>query len=307
MTSGKPRVGMLKKLWRNVTQDRHHATARQSMVMGSSVLLGVLLDLVGLMELRRQPLAGLLAQRLLDEFARVPARRTGKASGLHGGFALGTDDDLDDSAHAAPHYVDCQLDGTVAQFGFGDGVALTTSFRCGAFDGIRLQELIELFLLAPMASVVVVFELAGVRVADHRIPPAREVHAEASGATTEELERTIDGAGSPRRLQAAPTAAASFTCVLILTTWLQVGSPLWCGRRGSTRNERAHGPKGVTPIGRWAQGGLRDDGYKLSFGPQDYDAFGSEIQVFCGAMRVVRCVPTRCSDRLPGTRTKCPG
>ena len=54
---------------------------------GSGSLLLLDFDRLGLVELRRQPLAGALAQGLFDELAGFLAGRAGEAFGRDGGFA----------------------------------------------------------------------------------------------------------------------------------------------------------------------------------------------------------------------------
>ena len=61
----------------------------------SGLLLLMLLDGLRLMELGGKMFRKPLAQGLFDELAGLSARRTREATGLHRGFPLGADDDLD--------------------------------------------------------------------------------------------------------------------------------------------------------------------------------------------------------------------
>ena len=60
-----------------------------------------------------------------------------------------------------------------------DQMALLASFNLGLLDGIRLQERVQVLLLAPMAVEVVVAHLAGLKVGDEGIAPAGELDARA--------------------------------------------------------------------------------------------------------------------------------
>jgi hypothetical protein len=68
----------------------------------SRLLLRVLRLHDGLVELGGELFTRPLAEGLLDETARISARRAGEPFGGYGRFAFGVDGDLDRSAHAAP-------------------------------------------------------------------------------------------------------------------------------------------------------------------------------------------------------------
>jgi hypothetical protein len=74
-----------------------------------------------------------------------------------------------------------QFDGTVIERLFKHSVALLAGFELCFFDGIALEEAIQLFEIAPAVFVVVVGDLCRVDVADNGIPPVRQLHGPAGG------------------------------------------------------------------------------------------------------------------------------
>ena len=65
--------------------------------------------------------------------------------------------------------------------------------RSWPFDGVRLQERVQLALVAPVALEVVEVQLAGVGVADDRIPPLGQLHGQAGGGAGEQSVGALDG------------------------------------------------------------------------------------------------------------------
>ncbi len=68
---------------------------------------------------------------------------------------------------------------------------LPPRFESALLNRIPLQEAIELLLLSPTATEVVVGQLTVGSIADHRIPPLRQLHAEPGGGAREKLERAV--------------------------------------------------------------------------------------------------------------------
>ena len=74
---------------------------------------------------------------------------------------------------------------------FGAGVPLASRFNFAFLHGIRLEELVELSLFAPVTVVIVVASLAGFRVEHGRVFPARQFHDRAGGLAAKQLGGTV--------------------------------------------------------------------------------------------------------------------
>ncbi len=104
-------------------------------------------------EFGSQLFVGAFSKRLFQKPARVAAFAAVEALRFDLRLTGGTDDNFDD-CHAAPH-LHGQLDETVSERLFGDAVSFAATFDLRLFDGIRLQEAVELVLFSPLPSVVV--------------------------------------------------------------------------------------------------------------------------------------------------------
>src|SRR5439155_980013 len=102
--------------------------------------------------------------QLLDQVCRITA-------GVHSGEAVGADGELDRA---------------VGQGLLGDGATAAAGFELSFFAGIRLEQAVQLRLLAPPTTEVVELHLAAGGVEDHRILPARELHDLAAGRAAEQ-------------------------------------------------------------------------------------------------------------------------
>jgi len=80
-------------------------------------------------------------------------------------------------------------------------VALPAGFRLRALDGVGLQEGIQVALLAPVATVVVVLDLSRGQIADSRIASLRQLHGETGGGIGKQSVCALD------RLRKAKTLA----------------------------------------------------------------------------------------------------
>ena len=87
---------------------------------------------------------------------------------------------------------------------FGDGVPSSPGFGLGPFAGIRLEEAIEVLLVAPPPAKVVVAELARRQIGDHRILPAGQLHDQALDFAAEEPGLALDGLGQRQTLARGP-------------------------------------------------------------------------------------------------------
>ena len=58
-------------------------------------------------------------------------------------------------------------------------MALLAGFDLALLDGVSLQERVQVLLLAPVALIVVVGKLAGLKVGDDGIVPPGELHTQA--------------------------------------------------------------------------------------------------------------------------------
>ena len=68
-------------------------------------------------------------------------------------------------------------------------MTLSARLQLHGLHSVGLEELVKLPLVTPAAFVVVELHFAAADVADHRIPPARQLHREAAGFTAEEPHR----------------------------------------------------------------------------------------------------------------------
>jgi hypothetical protein len=75
-----------------------------------------------------------------------------------------------------------------------------TSFRRCLANGIRLQEAVEVLLIAPTAAEVVELDLASGGVADDRVNPIRQLHGQVGDFAAEELGRTLLRRGQAQAL-----------------------------------------------------------------------------------------------------------
>lgn len=91
-----------------------------------------------------------------------------------------------------PSCLNGELDGTVREELFGDGVVLPPGFDFGFLDGIALQKSIELLPPAPATFKVVVGYPRCAHITHHRIPPLRESHLPPGGRAAEELRFAVD-------------------------------------------------------------------------------------------------------------------
>ncbi len=80
-------------------------------------------------------------------------------------------------------------------------MALCPGGEPGLLDGVRLEELIELGLRAPVAAVIVELEISFDDVDDDRKAPLRQTNDQAGGFAGVEPSRALDGFG-----QSEPTA-----------------------------------------------------------------------------------------------------
>ena len=72
--------------------------------------------------------------------------------------------------------LETNADTAISQQVLGSGVPRFSSFDFGLFDGVGLQELIQLLLLSPFAAVVIEIDFTGVGIAHDRIHPVAKLH-----------------------------------------------------------------------------------------------------------------------------------
>jgi hypothetical protein len=83
-------------------------------------------------------------------------------------------------------------------------VAPATGFGLGLFTGIRLDEPVEVLLVAPAAIEVVVFHLAGGEIGDYGILPAGQLHGQPFDFAAEEPGLALHRLGQPQPLAGGP-------------------------------------------------------------------------------------------------------
>jgi hypothetical protein len=74
-------------------------------------------------------------------------------------------------------------------------MAPASGLSAGSFDGISLQEPVEVLFFTPAASEVVELQLAGGQIGDDGIDPLWQLHSQASGVAAEELDGALHGLG----------------------------------------------------------------------------------------------------------------
>jgi len=79
-------------------------------------------------------------------------------------------------------------------------VPLAASFGLRTFHGVRLEKGVQLALVAPVATVVVVVDLFRGQIADGRVTPRGQLHGESGGRTGEQSVGALDGLGKPQAL-----------------------------------------------------------------------------------------------------------
>src|SRR5947209_4154508 len=97
--------------------------------------------------------------------------------------------------------LDGELDRTVGELLFGDAVATFASLDFCLLAGVHLQKAIELFYFAPVATEVVVLDLAASQIADNRISPVRQSYCQAGCLSAEQVHGLVH-----RTWQAQPLA-----------------------------------------------------------------------------------------------------
>jgi hypothetical protein len=86
-----------------------------------------------------------------------------------------------------------ELDRTIGERLLGDQVAFLASFNSGSFNGVRLEEPVQVDGIAPAAVKRVGLDNATIKLANGRILPTRELDSQASGLVTEEAELAAGG------------------------------------------------------------------------------------------------------------------
>src|SRR5688500_6207472 len=93
---------------------------------------------------------------------------------------------------------DLELDAAVGELGLAELVALGTGLQAGFLNGVHLQELVEVALVAPRAVVVV--ELYGARscVDDDGVQPVWELDDEPGDFAAVEFRGALPGFSEPK-------------------------------------------------------------------------------------------------------------
>ena len=88
--------------------------------------------------------------------------------------------------------LDTNADTAIGQQVLGSRVTSLSSFQLGLFYSVGLQELIQLLLLAPLATVVIEIDFSGVGIAHGRVVPASELYGPADFFADKQLGRPVD-------------------------------------------------------------------------------------------------------------------